>query len=209
MKRPHLLLLTALISSVLILAPPPPAHAENDGLPDIGTILKNLAAFISDGASDLQNLQLFAEQIGISKEMLENLERTNRIYHEVTRTVSKGVSAVEAAKYYASIYNDFVYYIETLKGASDIEYEDVRSYISGAWHFLLLASREVQNCREYLGSDIRMTDGDRMIQLKASEKSLRRILGAFSLYMADTLNIIDTSRRIENNYQSLCVAFDL
>lgn len=173
---------------------------------DAQNFVQALLGYLRDGETSAENAALFLEDIGISTEVLSNIQEWNDRYREISQVVSNGKAVLDIVSSYEQTYSDFAYFVSRFKEL-DMDYYEIQSYINEAWYYLLLVSGEIRRCREYFKTDISMTDGERLERIEGSERRMKLIQSALSAYMADTFGLIDSVKAAENNISELHDAF--
>ena len=175
---------------------------------DAQNFVQALLGYLRDGETSAENAALFLEDIGISTEVLSNIQEWNDRYREISQVVSNGKAVLDIVSSYEQTYSDFAYFVSRFKEL-DMDYYEIQSYVNEAWYYMLLVSGEIRRCREYFKTEMSMTDGERLERIESSERRMKLIQSALSAYMADTFGLIDSANAAENNISELQEAFTI
>ena len=175
---------------------------------DAQNFVQALLGYLRDGETSAENAALFLEDIGISTEVLSNIQEWNDRYREISQVVSNGKAVLDIVSSYEQTYSDFAYFVSGFREL-DMDYYEIQSYVNEAWYYLLLVSGEIRRCREYFKTEMSMTDGERLERIESSERRMKLIQSALSAYMADTFGLIDSANAAENNISELQEAFTI
>ena len=175
---------------------------------DAQNFVQALLGYLRDGETSAENAALFLEDIGISTEVLSNIQEWNDRYREISQVVSNGKAVLDIVSSYEQTYSDFAYFVSGFREL-DMDYYEIQSYVNEAWYYLLLVSGEIRRCREYFKTEMSMTDGERLESIESSERRMKLIQSALSAYMADTFGLIDSANATENNISELQEAFTI
>lgn len=175
---------------------------------DAQNFVQALLGYLRDGETSAENAALFLEDIGISTEVLSNIQEWNDRYREISQVVSNGKAVLDIVSSYEQTYSDFAYFVSGFRDL-DMDYYEIQSYVNEAWYYMLLVSGEIRRCREYFKTEMSMTDGERLERIESSERRMKLIQSALSAYMADTFGLIDSANAAENNISELQEAFTI
>ena len=196
------------LSVLLFLFVPQGARAQFATF-DASNLAQAILSFLQDGDNIANNTAQFLENLGVAKEQLEFLQEMNERYKVVRDDLRRVQDVALLANNYAHMARMFASYVERLGelDPSSLTYYQRRALINEGFQYLLYASREVKRAREYLSSDTRVSEEERLRSLSECRLRVSRALSAMYSHISGTYASIDMAHRISEYEKSLDEAF--
>lgn len=176
---------------------------------DASNLAQAVLSFLQDGDNMALNTQQFLENFGVAKEQLEFLQEADKRFKEVRSDIYKAQSVIQMARNYEQMAVMFTRYVNRMRGlnGTQLSYYQCRSFVNEGFQYLLFASREVKQAREYLDKRAQVSEEERLKALQECNRRVGLAHAAMYGYIRESYEDIDRGAKLAGAMASLEEAF--